>query len=76
MFQLIKYSGTNVQVTDETGNILFKKSLKKNFIYQHIDEVDINENWQFLKCQKTGILTEFVYNLLCKYFLTTYASMF
>lgn len=75
MFQLVKYSGTNVQVTNETNNIfLFNKNLGR-LIYQHIDKMDINENWQFLKCWKTGILTELCATN-CALFLTTYAGIF
>lgn len=40
----------------------------KNFIYQHVDKMDISENWQFFKCWKTGILTEFLCNCVSTFF--------
>lgn len=75
MFQLIKCSGTNVQVTNEINNISYLTKSGGNFIYQHADKMDMNENWQFLKCWKTGILTELCATN-CALFLTTYAGIF
>lgn len=62
-FKLIKYSGTNIQVTNNTNNIfLFKKAWEEFCLSTrrgNVDTVDINEN---CKSQKLGnlILTEFV----------------
>lgn len=46
---------------NETNSIFLLKAWK-NFIYQLVDKMNINENWQFLKHWKTGVLTEFVCN--------------
>lgn len=47
----------------------------KNFIYQHVDKMDISENQQFFKGWKTGILTEFLCNCVST-FLITCVGMF
>lgn len=44
-------------------------------MYQHADKMDINENWQFLKCWEIEILTELCATN-CARFLTTYAGIF
>lgn len=38
-------SGTDVQVTNETNNIFLLKEWEE--FYQHVDKMDINENFKF-----------------------------